>query len=45
MPAVALRDEYRGPGLGETWSLSDKRSAFVGTFAVSKKLEMASAGE
>jgi hypothetical protein len=45
MPAVALRDEYRGPGLGETWSLSDKRSAFVGTFAVSGKMEMASAGE
>lgn len=45
MPAVALRDEYRGPELGETWSVSDKRSAFVGTFAVSGKTEMASAGD
>ncbi len=45
MPAVALRDEYRGPGLGETWSISDKRSAFVGTFAVSDKTEVAAAGE
>ncbi|HXZ81524.1 MAG TPA: DUF1326 domain-containing protein [Terriglobales bacterium] len=33
MAAVAVRDEYKGPGLGETWSVSDKRSAFVGTFA------------
>jgi hypothetical protein len=45
MPAVALRDEYHGPGLGETWSISDKRSAFVGTFAVSDKTEVAAAGE
>jgi len=34
MPAVALTDEYQGPALGETWSTHDKRSAFVGTFAV-----------
>ncbi|MGZ4817918.1 MAG: DUF1326 domain-containing protein [Terriglobales bacterium] len=34
MPAVALTDEYRGPALGETWSTHDRRSAFVGTFAV-----------
>ena len=34
MPAVALVDQYQGPGLGESWSVSDKRSAFVGTFAV-----------
>jgi hypothetical protein len=34
MPAVALTDEYQGPALGETWSNHDKRSAFVGTFAV-----------
>jgi hypothetical protein len=34
MPAVALTDQYSGPGLGETWSSHDRRSAFVGTFAV-----------
>jgi hypothetical protein len=34
MPAVALTDEYRGPSLGESWSAHDRRSAFVGTFAV-----------
>jgi hypothetical protein len=33
MPVVALTDSYQGPGLGETWSNHDKRSAFVGTFA------------
>ncbi len=33
MPAVALTDEYQGPGLGETWTAHDRRSAFVGTFA------------
>jgi hypothetical protein len=33
MPAVATRDEYHGPGLNDTWSLSGKRSAFVGSFA------------
>jgi hypothetical protein len=32
MPAVALTDEYQGQGLDDTWSLHDKRSAFVGTF-------------
>ena len=32
MPAVALTDEYRGQGLNATWTLHDKRSAFVGTF-------------
>lgn len=32
MPAVALKDEYRGPGLGVSWSSSEKRSAFVGNF-------------
>ncbi len=35
MPAVALTDEYRGPELGESWSVHNKRSAFVGRFAVS----------
>ncbi len=34
MPAVALTDEYRGPSLGESWSVHDRRSAFVGSFAV-----------
>lgn len=33
MPAVAVTDRYQGPGLDETWSNHDKRSAFVGTFA------------
>jgi hypothetical protein len=33
MPAVAVTDEYRGPGLGVSWDLHGKRSAFVGTFA------------
>ncbi len=32
MPAVALEDQYRGPGLGVSWSCQEKRSAFVGTF-------------
>lgn len=32
MPAVAVTDEYRGPGLGVSWDLHGKRSAFVGTF-------------
>lgn len=32
MPAVALKDSYTGPGLGTTWTLEDKRSAFVGHF-------------
>ena len=32
MPAVALTDSYRGPGLGASWDLHGKRSAFVGTF-------------
>jgi uncharacterized protein DUF1326 len=33
MPAVALADSYSGPGLGVSWDLHGKRSAFVGTFA------------
>jgi hypothetical protein len=32
MPAVALRDEYQGPGLDVSWISREKRSAFVGTF-------------
>jgi hypothetical protein len=33
MPAVALTDTYTGPGLGVSWNLHGKRSAFVGAFA------------
>lgn len=33
MPAVAMTDEYRGQDLSVSWTLHDKRSAFVGTFA------------
>lgn len=33
MPAVALTDSYRGPGLDTSWDLHGKRSAFVGTFS------------
>jgi hypothetical protein len=32
MPAVAVTDSYTGPGLGESWDVHGKRSAFVGTF-------------
>lgn len=32
MPAVAMTDEYRGHDLNTSWTLHDKRSAFVGTF-------------
>ncbi|HEX3091726.1 MAG TPA: DUF1326 domain-containing protein [Candidatus Angelobacter sp.] len=33
MPAVAMTDEYRGKDLNTSWTLHDKRSAIVGTFA------------
>jgi hypothetical protein len=33
MPAVAMTDQYRGNDLNISWTLHDKRSAFVGTFA------------
>src|SRR5215467_696337 len=33
MPAVAMTDEYRGNDLNVSWTLHNKRSAFVGTFA------------
>ena len=33
MPAVAEVDRYKGPGLGVSWTLHGKRSAFVGSFA------------
>jgi hypothetical protein len=32
MPAVALTDSYRGPGLGVDWESHGRRSAFVGRF-------------
>jgi len=32
MPAVAMTDQFKGNGLGTTWTLHDKRSAFVGSF-------------
>jgi hypothetical protein len=32
MAAVAMTDSYSGTGLGTTWTLHDKRSAFIGTF-------------
>jgi len=32
MPAVALTDAYRGPGLGVDWESHGRRSAFVGAF-------------
>lgn len=33
VPAVAVTDQYSGPGLGVSWDLHGKRSAFVGSFA------------
>ena len=33
MPSVALVDSFKGQGLGVSWTLSEKRSAFVDTFA------------
>ena len=33
MPAVAMTDAYTGKDLNASWTLHDKRSAFVGTFA------------
>lgn len=33
MASVALVDSFKGTGLGVSWTLSEKRSAFVGTFA------------
>jgi hypothetical protein len=32
MPAVAMTDSYRGPGLDVDWESHGRRSAFVGTF-------------
>ena len=33
MPAVATTDRYSGEDLGISWTLHEKRSAFVGSFA------------
>lgn len=33
MPAVASLDQFNGKGLGVSWTLREKRSAFVGHFA------------
>ena len=38
MPAVAVLDRYEGKDLGVTWTVSGKRSAFVGAFSVSSNL-------
>ena len=38
MPAVAMTDEYHGTDLNVSWTLHDKRSAFVGTFATNQLL-------
>ena len=43
MPAVAVTDEYQGPSLGTTWTVHDKRSAFVGTFSEGAAVADASA--
>ncbi len=32
-PAVATTNEFKGEGLGKVWSISNRPSAFVGTFA------------
>jgi hypothetical protein len=34
MPAYALAHNFQGQGLGTTWSSPEKRSAFIGNFAV-----------
>ena len=34
MPVYALAHDYKGQGLGTTWSSPDKRSSFIGNFAV-----------
>jgi hypothetical protein len=34
MPVYALAHDFKGQGLGTTWSSPDKRSSFIGNFAV-----------
>jgi hypothetical protein len=36
MPAFASTDSFKGDGLGETWSIPDRRSSFLGTFSVTQ---------
>lgn len=36
MPAYAVAHDFKGEGLGGTWSSPHKRSAFVGTFSVNR---------
>lgn len=38
MPAVAMTDQYQGSDLGVSWTLHDKRSAFVGTFETNQMM-------
>ena len=38
MPAVAITNSYSGKDLNDTWELHDKRSAFVGAFAMNQLL-------
>jgi hypothetical protein len=45
MAAVALTDRYEGPGLGTNWNSHDRRSAFVGSFAVDAHAIAAHHGE
>jgi hypothetical protein len=45
MPAVAMTDEYRGTDLKVSWTLHDKRSAFVGTFARDQRKETSVVGQ
>ena len=33
MPAFVLRDEFNGAGLNVNWQLTDRRSAFIGSFS------------
>lgn len=32
-PALAITNEFSGPGLGEVWSIQNRPSAFLGTFS------------
>jgi hypothetical protein len=36
VPAAAVEHVFRGTGLGQTWSDSDRRGAYVGTFRVAQ---------
>ncbi|MDT8069976.1 MAG: DUF1326 domain-containing protein [Terriglobia bacterium] len=50
VPAVAVTDRYAGPGLGENWTIHDKRSAFLGRFSegmgqVAENLKLGNGGQ